>query len=122
MSRNLSRGSDTLVLNLSQWIDLLQEVYGELFTAIENGIDNDRFFQLRERFRNVTSKLESDSCMNVLNADHIESAIRLHFQERLEAELAENGLEEIARLIGRYSMMSPLQALACIREDETEPA
>jgi phosphopantothenate synthetase len=110
------------VLRLSQWIDLLQETYSELFTAVENGINTNMFFQLRERFRNITSALESDTYKNVLDADQIENMIRQHFEKRLDAELSENGLDEIAQLIGRYSMMSPLQALASIRETEAEDA
>lgn len=110
------------VITLTQSVGMLQDAYCELFTAVENGIDTDTFFKLRQRFHNVTAAVASESVHDIFHDDQIETVIREHFRDRLDAELAENGLEEIARLIGRYSMMSPLQALASIREIEAEHA
>lgn len=36
----------------------LFEAYSELFGAVENGIDSDRFFQLREKFRRLQCQIE----------------------------------------------------------------
>lgn len=39
----------------------LFEAYCELFGAVENGINNDRFFELRERFRNLQSQIQDNA-------------------------------------------------------------
>lgn len=50
--------------------------------------------------------------------DAIEEEVNEHFLHRLNAEIAENGIEEVARLFGRYAVMTPQQALWAVRANE----
>lgn len=57
------------VIHLSQSVCMLQDAYCELFSSIDNGIDNDTFFKLRERFRNATNAVASKSNYGIFSAD-----------------------------------------------------
>ena len=55
----------------------IYEAYCELFAAIENGINNDNFFLLREQFRNIQSQV----CENEDEQKGLE-AFRAHAREK----------------------------------------